>query len=146
VSDLYATLGVDRDADRPTIRRAYRRLARQHHPDSGGDPRLMMRINEAWRVLSQPDRRASYDAQLGRPAREPSRARDGHTVLDFGRYEGWSLADIAAQDEDYLEWLRLTPTGRPHRGEIAKLLAERELAIEALRPAAVATKRRWGRR
>jgi len=145
VSDLYAILGVGLDADGLTIRRAYRRLARRHHPDSGGDPRQMMRINEAWRVLGQPDRRASYDAQLRRPAPK-TRARDGHTVLDFGRYEGWSLADIAAQDDDYLEWLRRTPTGRPLRVEIAKLLCERELAIEALRPAAVAKKRRWGRR
>jgi molecular chaperone DnaJ len=146
VSDLYAVLGVGRDADGPTIRRAYRRLARRHHPDSGGDPRQMMRINEAWRILGQSERRASYDAQLRRPVRNPPSARDGHTVLDFGRYEGWSLADIAAQDDDYLEWLRRTPTGRPLRGEIAKLLAERQLAIEALRPAITTRKRRWGRR
>jgi curved DNA-binding protein CbpA len=147
VSDLYAVLGVAHDADTRTIRQAYRRLARRHHPDSGGDMRQMIGINEAWGVLNQPERRASYDAELGRPtAPKPPSARDGHTVLDFGRYQGWSLHDIAARDDDYLEWLRRTPTGRPLQREIAEILARRELAMAALRPASVAANGRWRRR
>ena len=54
------------------IRRAYRTLARQHHPDTAGagsGPR-MAAVNQAWFVLSDPGRRAIYDATLrGRPAR-----------------------------------------------------------------------------
>lgn len=146
MSDLYNVLGVDHKADAPTIREAYRRLARRHHPDAGGEQTRMIEINEAWHVLGTPDRRASYDAQIARPKVRAPRSRDGRTVLDFGRYEGWSLSEIAAQDDDYLEWLGRTPMGRPLRHEISEVLADRAVAMEALRPVAVATKRRrWGR-
>jgi curved DNA-binding protein CbpA len=119
---LYAVLAVDAKADIETIRHCYRELARRHHPDFGGDARRMMSLNEAWHVLSGPERRASYDRQLLRPVPRSS-SRDGHTVMDFGRYEGWSLADIVKHDDDYLEWLSRTPTGRPLRREISQLLA-----------------------
>jgi hypothetical protein len=58
---------VSPDADQATIRAAYRRLARVHHPDqraAGGgerDDREMAAINEAYRVLADPGRRAVYD-------------------------------------------------------------------------------------
>jgi DnaJ-class molecular chaperone len=48
--DHYKILGVPRDADRHTVQAAYRRLARRHHPDFGGDPRMAL-LNEAWWVL-----------------------------------------------------------------------------------------------
>jgi molecular chaperone DnaJ len=61
----YQRLGVAPDASAATIREAYRRLARQHHPDaSAGDADSMSRINEAYRVLADPARRAVYDASL----------------------------------------------------------------------------------
>ncbi len=61
----YDTLGVAPDADQATIRSAYRRLARRHHPDSGSsDPAAMAAVNEAYRVLREPARRAKYDASL----------------------------------------------------------------------------------
>ena len=68
-------------------------------------------------------------------------------MLDFGRYAGWSLAEVAAQDDDYIEWLRRTPAGRAYDAEIGELLARRDAAFEQVRTAPVATKRRrWGRR
>ena len=48
----------------------------------------------------------------------------GDTQLDFGRYAGWSLRDIARQDEAYLRWLARHSSGIRFRGEIAKLLRE----------------------
>ena len=67
--DYYQILGVSRDADEKEIRRAFRRLARQHHPDvNPGDPDAEERfkeINEAYEVLSDPQKRSKYD-QLGR--------------------------------------------------------------------------------
>jgi len=61
----YEVLGVPSDASPEAIRAAYRRLAREHHPDRAvaGDGR-MPTINEAYRVLNDPARRAVYDAGL----------------------------------------------------------------------------------
>ncbi|MGH2513565.1 MAG: DnaJ C-terminal domain-containing protein [Candidatus Limnocylindrales bacterium] len=66
--DYYATLGVKRDASQAEIKRAFRKLARQHHPDvKPGDQSAEAKfkeINEANEVLSDPQKRAKYD-QLG---------------------------------------------------------------------------------
>jgi curved DNA-binding protein len=66
--DYYQTLGVERGADEKGIKKAFRRLARQHHPDvNPGDTEAEERfkeINEAYEVLSDPDKRSKYD-QLG---------------------------------------------------------------------------------
>ena len=65
--DYYKILGVERTASAQEIKKAYRRLARQHHPDLSQDPesaRRMAEINEANTVLSDPEKRAAYD-QLG---------------------------------------------------------------------------------
>lgn len=65
MSDFYQTLGVARQADEAEIRRAYRQLAKQHHPDlNGGDAAADARfkaINEAYEVLRDPQKRALYD-------------------------------------------------------------------------------------
>src|SRR5215218_7148238 len=59
----YETLGVHPDATAAEIRDAYRALARRHHPDRGPvDDGAMAAINEAYRVLGEPARRAMYDA------------------------------------------------------------------------------------
>lgn len=59
--DYYATLGVLKSATADEIKRAYRRLASQHHPDKGGDTARFQKIEEAYRVLSDPAQRQRYD-------------------------------------------------------------------------------------
>ena len=62
--DLYDTLGVPRDADSDTIKRAYRKLARQLHPDVNPDPSSEERfknVSHAYEVLSDPEKRRMYD-------------------------------------------------------------------------------------
>lgn len=62
--DYYAALGVDRQATADQIKRAYRKLARQYHPDVNKDPGAEERfkqINEAYEVLSDPEKRSVYD-------------------------------------------------------------------------------------
>ena len=143
MTSLYAVLGVDQDADAATIRRAYRELARRHHPDFGGDTDQMTSINEAWHVLGNAERRASYNRQLRWSAPRPV-SRDGTTVMDFGRYEGWSLGDIAKLDENYLLWLSRMTIGRPLRKEISEVLAKRSAEMEARHPTHTHHKRRRG--
>ena len=62
--DLYELLGVARDADADTIKKAYRRLARRLHPDVNPDPATQEQFKEvsrAYEVLSDPQKRAAYD-------------------------------------------------------------------------------------
>jgi curved DNA-binding protein CbpA len=63
--DPYATLGIPYSASRVEAGRAHRRMAKEFHPDVNHGPAAaerMRRINEAWRILSDPARRARYDA------------------------------------------------------------------------------------
>src|SRR6202035_3710611 len=88
--DYYAILGVPRDADEATIKKSFRRLARELHPDvNSSDPQAEEKFKEAaeaYEVLSDADRRATYD-------------RYGHEGLRSGGYapnfDGFgSVADI----------------------------------------------------
>lgn len=93
--DYYRVLGVSQDASTPEIRRAYWRLARQHHPDRNPNPDGPQRFRtlaDAYAVLNDPVRRARYDQTIqpaARPEPLPStpavRARRG--VLELSARE-----------------------------------------------------------
>ena len=59
--DFYAVLGVATTADAADIKTAWKRLAVKHHPDHGGDVRVMQSINEAHDILGNPEKRSTYD-------------------------------------------------------------------------------------
>jgi curved DNA-binding protein CbpA len=142
-TDPYAVLGVTPDAEPPLIRHAYRQLARLSHPDLvGGSGDRMADLNAAWSVLGNPRRRQAFDRARARatdscdPLQRPSAPEPGPlarrvavrehasgTVLDFGRYAGWPLRELARRDPDYLEWLSRIPMGRRFRAETETLLA-----------------------
>jgi len=69
-NDYYEVLGVQRDADRQAVKEAYRRLAFEYHPDrNGGEAQAvekMKEINEAYAVLSDPEKRSRYDSLRSR--------------------------------------------------------------------------------
>jgi len=72
--DYYAALGVPRDADLGVIKKAYRKLAREHHPDMSKAPGAEARfkeVAEAYATLKDPEKRAAYDELGQHPAGEP---------------------------------------------------------------------------
>ena len=116
--DYYSVLGLDRGADAEAIKKAYRKLARQHHPDlsrASDASARMQDINEAYDVLRDPERRAAYD-------------RLGQGMQDGGEFRpppGWDagfefsggpqdFAD-ASQHSDFFEALfgRMRHAGGP---------------------------------
>ena len=76
MADLYAVLGVAPDAPPEDLKRAYRRLAREHHPDAGGDEARFKEIAHAYDVLGDPERRARYD-RYGDDGQGGGRTADG---------------------------------------------------------------------
>jgi curved DNA-binding protein len=94
--DYYKLLGVDRNADEKEIKKAYRRLARQYHPDvNPGDKAAEARfkeINEANEVLSDPEKRRKYDA-LGQ------------------QYQRWQQTGGQPGGFDWSQWVSAAPPG-----------------------------------
>ncbi len=144
-ADLYRVLQVDPAAEHEVVRAAYRALAAKYHPDVGGPADRMAALNGAWRVLCEPVTRAAYDRQRrlrdggGRwdayaDAAATTSARSTGTLLEFGRYAGWSIPEVARHDPDFLEWLARTPNGRRHREEIDEALGRSTATATASAP------------
>ena len=96
--DYYEVLGVDKKADAETIKKAYRALTKKYHPDlNPGDKTAeekFKEVNEAYAVLSDPDKRAKYD-QLGHAAFDPSAGGfDGFGGGGGGGFGGFDFGDI----------------------------------------------------
>lgn len=144
--DAYEILQVHPSALPEVVEAAYRALALVHHPDRtgnrGGD--AMAELNWAYATLRDPEGRIAYDrtraanAIPAAPAvgssllermretvaaaveREPD--SPARVVLDFGRYEGMSLGQVARLDRAYLEWLRRHTSGVRYRHQIDAVL------------------------
>jgi curved DNA-binding protein len=100
--DYYSVLGVPKTATQDEIRKAFRKLARQHHPDVAKDKKTaeskFKEINEANEVLSDPEKRKRYDelgADWNSPGRQgpPSGWQQGGG-MDFGGGGGGSFSDF----------------------------------------------------
>jgi curved DNA-binding protein CbpA len=141
---FYKTLMLAEIADEEIISTVYRKLAQRYHPDvdpSSEAARRMAEINEAYATLKDKDKRRKYDDWLasrrdrrrgdrlivhqgdiaygsaGAPAGPPQ-----GSVVDFGRYAGWTLGQIKHRDPEFLEWLVRVPIGHRFRDEISQML------------------------
>jgi len=153
--DLYRVLQVDPAADPDVIQAAFRVLARKRHPDLVGDEQGMKALNAAWEILGDAALRARYDRERGEAmalaARRPTATgpspkayvrehagpppgNPSGSVVGFGRYEGWSVGEIAQVDREFLEWLRSVPAGRGLKVEIESVLRELAVGRGASRP------------
>ena len=92
-------------------------------------------------TTSPPGREPIPDRDAGTGSAKGSGTGSG-TVIDFGRYSGWTVADLANEDPDYLEWLARAPIGRRLASEIGSALAQRAAVAEATRPADAPGRRR----
>ena len=69
-------------------------------------------------------RSAPFDPWARANANAATPSAVGSSVLDFGRYSGWSLRDLVRQDRDYLRWLARHSSGFRYRSEIHELIPE----------------------
>ena len=141
----YKILMLAETADNEIISTVYRKLAQRYHPDIDPGPeaaKRMLELNEAYSTLKDPVKRRQYDAWLAsrrdrrkgdRLVKDPGDVPYGEagmplgprfgSVIDFGRYSGWSLGQIRRRDPDWLEWFMRMPAGRQYRDEIGRLLS-----------------------
>ncbi|WP_433326194.1 molecular chaperone DnaJ [Spirillospora sp. CA-294931] len=121
-NDYYATLGVRRDASADEVKKAYRRLARELHPDVNPDPETQEKfkeITQAYEVLSDPKKREMYD--LGADPFAPS---GGAGAGGFGG-AGFPFSDI--MDAFFGTAASRGPRTRARRGRNATLRVELDL-------------------
>lgn len=101
--DYYEILGVPRDASLDDIKKAYRRLAKQYHPDVNKDPQANERfkeINEAYEVLSDPQKRAQYD-RFGTVGGDFSSYTGQGYTADFGNFSS-IFDDLGSELDDFI--------------------------------------------
>ncbi len=138
VADPYRVLQVLPTADQEVLNAAFRALAQKYHPDHDSSDlaaKRMSELNAAWSMVRDPElrsnwdraqRRATYGFEQPTPTNAsvppPPRGAKAGTKLEFGRYAGWALRDLARKDPDYLRWLSRHASGLRYRTEIYQIL------------------------
>lgn len=113
--DYYDLLGARPDASTPDIRQAYRNKSKNHHPDKGGNHEFYQRLTHAYAVLSDPEKRACYDAYGEDFAEVPNiglfvqqlRAEDIIAPVSLTLYECLSGKEVSVRyraDKDSAKW------------------------------------------
>ena len=139
VFDPYAILQVVPTAEQEVVHAAFKALALKYHPDHDQTRRAatkMAELNRAYALLRDERSRAAHDRSRRRLVAgvsvtdsgtrgsgvPPPPVSSGGSVLNFGRYTGWSLRDLARRDPDYLLWLSRHSSGIRYRTEIYSIL------------------------
>jgi len=124
MKDYYKILGVSKNATEEEIKKAYRKLAHQHHPDkAGGDESKFKEINEAYQVLSDKKKRTHYDrfgtteqsGFRGNAEGNPFAGFDFSGVEGFGGQGYGDIGDLGEVFESFFEGLGVKPKRRTYR-------------------------------
>jgi curved DNA-binding protein CbpA len=124
--DPYAELGVSRDASSEEIRRAYRQVARRHHPDVNrdpGGPERFAAAARAYEILNDPAARARYDNRFPGPVpiRRPPKPQPGvgrRAILELTDREAAHLARFPLMLTDAHGGRILIPAGTAHGDQL----------------------------
>lgn len=132
--DPYRILQVVPTAEQEVINAAFRALALKYHPDRDATTlaqRRMLELNAAYALIRDELTRDAWDrAQRVQPNSHasagrvppPPRSETAGTRISFGRYEGWTLRDLARHDPEYLRWLSRHSSGIAYRTQIYQIL------------------------
>ena len=134
VADPYQVLQVTPTAEQEVVHAAFRALAMKYHPDRDQTryaSRRMALLNEAYALVRDDAARARWDrgqrqaasgyASQDKGSPPPPRSSAAGSKLEFGRYTGWTLRDLARHDPDYLRWLSRHASGLRYRTEIYQI-------------------------
>lgn len=130
MSDYYSTLGVERGASAEDIKRAYRRMASQHHPDKGGDKNRFQQIEEAYRTLSDEGKRAAYDNP--NPFGGQGGGMPGGFHFNFGGPDGFPFGDVFGMFNQHAQNQR-------RMTRMSLWVSLRDIATGGRRPVSIAT-------
>lgn len=116
MANFYDILDIDREANQQEVKKAYQRLSRRYHPDMTGDAKghFFVMMTEAYETLSNPDRRAQYDAELDNDEHAAGNASTGTRFKDSkptgsgytqdpGPKGSWTVPEPVI-DWDSMEW------------------------------------------
>ncbi len=133
--DYYEILGVKKNASEEEIKKSFRRLAHEYHPDKGGDQQKFKDINEAYQVLGDKEKRSRYD-QFGHDAFTGS-------YQGFGGGDGFRGFDINFQDFGDLGdvFSEMFGFGKKQKGKKRGLDIETEVRLDFLESVTGVTKK-----
>ncbi len=104
-TDPYEILGLSPTANTAEIKSAYRKLVKKHHPDKGGDPNNIIKINAAWELLRDPENRLAYN-QTKRQQVSVREEANKRGVRNASASHAAKVAKVqaAAEDHSLLHW------------------------------------------
>lgn len=112
VNNLYSILGVSSDADESTLKKAYRNLAKKYHPDLHPDDAeaeaKFKEINEAFAILSDPDKRRAYDKERQSNSRQRTTASKANASRTSKPQSG--SMDFSQMQNSFAQFFGFDPT------------------------------------
>jgi DnaJ-class molecular chaperone len=132
MSDHYSTLGIERGASADEIKRAYRRMASQHHPDKGGDKNQFQAVEEAYRTLSDDQKRAAYDNPNPFNGQQPGGFPGGFHFNFGGGPSGFPFGDVFGMFNQHAQQQR-------RMTRMSLWVSLRDIATGGRRPVSIAT-------